>query len=431
VRIGHAVTLAPFCSASGFFYAQGLYIKCQYGNQFYQPLVDDKYRYSCAETVLFDGTTTTTTRDIPSATIMTDQSWQDDYFLDCVRTMPRPPSTPADVAPSSAPQPTAIASVAVNGSTTDDGDDTSKKQEVPLGLIVVVSVGAVLFIAIAGAVLVVLFCRKLPKAREAQHQQKKDLTRVQDATSSERDINDASHQTTRYHSGQGGGGGRYDDRHQGHYMAHAPAFTDPPAPYATVQVLPPEAIIDIPASARTDQDGTLSKSFRQLTNDHDVPRGGSGGGGDNRRASNGGDGGVDDRYRYSTSSPGQQQQDDAVTFKDHAQIMVVDRRPMAGNSIFAPSMMMAEERNNAPAASDSRRYVYQRPESTAPTTALQEEEEENDRPSTATLLSSGLSDAVNTRGSSSDPSRIIYPQNDNNGRHAAAASVGHYYDLEL
>jgi hypothetical protein len=291
-------------------------------------------------------------------------------------------------------------------------------------------VGAVLFLAIAGAVLVVLFCWKSPTAREAQQQQKKDSSRVNDTTLSERDINDASHQTAGYHSGQGGGG--RDDRYQGQYMGQAPAFTgtQPLAPYATVQVLPAEAIIDIPASARTNRDGALSKSSGQLTNNHDVPYGG--GGNNDRSASDGvvvGDG----RYQYSTSSPGrqQQQQNVAVTFKDQARSMVVDGHPMAGNSIFAPSMMMAEERNNAPAASDSRRYVYQRPESTAPTTALQEEEEENDRPSTATLLSSGLSDAVNTRGSSSDPSRIIYPQNDNNGRHAAAASVGHYYDLEL
>jgi hypothetical protein len=447
VKIGHAVNLGPFCGSAGFFYAQGLYVECQYGNQFYQPKVDEFYRYSCAETVLFDGTTTTTTTvDIPSATIMTDQSWQDDHFPECVRTMPWPPPTAATVAPSSAPQATAIADGGGGSAPAivprGIGDDTSKKQEVPLGLIVGVSAGAVLFLAIAGAVLVVLFCWKSPSAREAQQQQKKDSSRVKDATLSERDFNDASHQTAGYHSSQGGGG---DDRYQGQYLGHAPAFADAPspAPYAMVQVLPAEAIIDIPASARTDRGGTLSKSLGQWTNDHDVPRGGSG---NNRRASNGvvvvggdGDGDGDGRYQYSTSSPGQQQQHNvAVTFKDQARSVVVDGHPMAGNSIFAPRMM-AKERN-APAASDSRRFAYQqqdnkmvapvttfkdytqsmiRPESTASTTAL---EEENDRPS-ATFSSSGLSDA-NTRGSS-DPSGI-YPRNVN-GR--AAASVGQH-DLE-
>jgi hypothetical protein len=394
VRIGHAVNLGPFCDSTGFVYANSFYIECQNGNQFYQPEVNDRYRYSCAETVLFDGTTTTTTTmDIPSATIMTDQSWQDDYLADCVRTKPRPPPTAVTATPSSAPQVTAIAdgggsapAIIPRGT----GDDTSKEQEVPLGLIVGVSVGAVLFLAIAGAVLVVLFCWKSPTAREAQQQQKKDSSRVNDTTLSERDINDASHQTAGYHSGQGGGG--RDDRYQGQYMGQAPAFTgtQPLAPYATVQVLPAEAIIDIPASARTNRDGALSKSSGQLTNNHDVPYGG--GGNNDRSASDGvvvGDG----RYQYSTSSPGrqQQQQNVAVTFKDQARSMVVDGHPMAGNSIFAPRMMMAEERNNA------------------------------------TFSSSRLSDDVNTRGSS-DPSGIIYPPSDN-GRRAAAASVGHYYDL--
>jgi hypothetical protein len=319
------------------------------------------------------------------------------------------------------------------------GDDTSKEQEVPLGLIVGVSVGAVLFLAIAGAVLVVLLCRKSPTTREAQQQQKKDSSRVKDATLSERDVNDASLQTAGYHSSQGGGG---DDSYQGQYMGHAPAFADAPspAPYATVRVLPAEAIIDIPASARTDRGGALSKSLGQWTNDHDIPRGGSGGGGNTRRAAGGIDGGGGDgRYRHSTSSPGQQQHNVAVTFKDQVQSVVVDGHPMAGNNIFAPRMMMADERN-APAASDSRRYAYQqqdnkmvapvttykdytqsmiRPESTASTTDL---EEENDRPS-AIFSSSGLSDA-NTRGSS-DPSGI-YPRNDN-GR--AAALTGQH-DLE-
>jgi hypothetical protein len=177
-----------------------------------------------------------------------------------------------------------------------------------------------------------------------------------------------------------------------------------------------------------------------VTNDHDVPQGGGGGGGGNNQRASDGIGGGDGRYRHSTSSPGQQQQDVSVTFKDQVRSMVVDGHPMAGNSIFAPRMM-AEE-HNAPAASDGRRYAYQqqhnkmvapvaafkdytqsmiRPESTATTTTL---EEENDRPSTATFSSSGLSD-TNTRGSS-DPSGI-YPRNDS-GR--AAASVGQH-DLEL
>jgi hypothetical protein len=440
VLIGHAVNLSPFCGSVGFLYSESLYIECQYGNQFYKPQVEKNFRYSCAETVLFDGTTTTTTAmDIPSATIMTDQSWQDEYFPECVRTMPRPLPTPADVAPTLAPQPTAIAPVAVNDTAVvprGTGDDTSKDQGASLGITVGVSVGAVLFLAFVGAVLFVLFCWKSPTAREAQQQQKKDSSRVKDATLSEGDVNDASHQTAGYHSGQGGGG--FDDHHhQGQYMGHAPAFTEtpPPAPYATVQVLPAEAIIDIPASAKNDRGGALSRSSGQLTN--------NGGGGNSQRASDGiGGGGGDGRYQYSTSSPGQQQQqqqDVSVTFKDQVRSMVVDGHPMAGNSIFAPRMI-AEERN-APAASDGRRYAYQlqdnkmvapvatfkdytqsmiRPESTATTTAL---EEENDRPS-ATFSSSGLSEA-NTRGSS-DPSGI-YPRNDS-GR--AAASVGQH-DLEL
>jgi hypothetical protein len=258
VKIGHAVNLGLFCGSSGFLYFDGFFIECQYGNQFYKPEVDEVYRYSCAEAVLFDGTTTTsTTTDIPSATIITDQSWQDDYFPECVQTMSRLPPTADTAAPSSAPQAGAIVPVDVNVVPKGIGDDSTKDQGASLGIYVGVSVGAVLFLAFVGAVLFVLFCWKSPTAREAQ-----DSSRVKDATSSERDDNDASHQTAGYHSGQGGGGSGRDDRYQGQYMGHAPAFADtsPPAPYATVQVLPAEAIIDIPASARTDRGGALSKS---------------------------------------------------------------------------------------------------------------------------------------------------------------------------
>jgi hypothetical protein len=427
VKIGHAVTLAPFCGSTEFLYSDSLYIECQFGNQFYKPKVDEVYRYSCAETVLFDGTTTTnTTMDIPSATIMTDQSWQDDYFSDCVRTYPGPPSTAIFAGPMSAPQATAIAPAVISGSTAGNGgggsvpdvvprvvgDETSKEQEAPLGIIVGVPVAAVLILAIA-----ILFRWKSP-----------------------------SHRTAGYHSGQGGGRDD-DDRPQGQYMGHAPAFADtPPAPYATVQVLPAEAIIDIPSSAWTDRGGVLPKSLRQSPNDHDVPHGGCGAG-NNRGASDGvvvGDGVVGDVDGKGdgpcTSSPGQQQHNVAVTFKDQAQSVVVDGHPMAGNSIFAPRMM-AEERNAPAAASDGTRDAYQqpdnqmvapvaafkdytqsmiRPESSATTTAL---EEEKGRPS-ATISSSGLSDS-STRGAS-DPSGI-QPQKDDDH---ASASVGQHY-LEL
>jgi hypothetical protein len=399
--VRHVVQLGVDCGDAiddpfpedGTFFFDDLYVECHEGGNFanLDSTGDLGTRYSCGQNQIFLDGDAATPKTVLAFSMTTDSEWLNDAASSCYKFGPTTVDTTptASATTPSAPQATAIAPVTVNGPTAGDGNDTSKEQEAPLGLIAGVSVGAVLFLAIAGVVLVVLLCRKSPTAREAQQQQKKDLTRVQDATSSERDINDASHQMARYHSGQGGGG-RDDDLYQGQYVGHAPAFTDPPAPYATVQVLPAEAIIDIPASARTDRGGALSKSSGQLTNEHDVPYGG-GGGSNNRRASNGVVvGGGDGRYQYSASSMGQQQ-DVAATFKDQAQSMVVDGHPMAGNSIFAPRMMMAEERNNA------------------------------------TFSSSGLSDDANTRGSS-DPSGVISPPSAN-GRRAAAASVGRYYDV--
>jgi hypothetical protein len=386
VDCGEAVA-DPDLPEDGTFFFNDLYVECHEDGNFanLDSTGDFGDRYSCGQIQIFLDSDVASPKQVLAFSMTTDSEWLNDADSVCYKLGPATVGTTPTASattPSSAPQATAIAPVTVNGPTAGDNDDASKAQQAPLGLIVGVSVGAVLVLAIAVVVLVVLLCRKSPTAREAQEQQKKDSSRVKDATSSERDINDASHQTARYHSGQGGGG--FDDHHhQGQYIGHE-------APYATVQVLPAEAIIDVPASARTDRDGALSKSSGQLTNDHDVSHGG--GGNNNRRASDGvvvvgGDG----RYQYSTSSSGQQQQQDvAVTFKDQAQSMVVDGHPMAGNSIFAPRMM-AEERNNA------------------------------------TFSSSVLSDAANTRGSSSDPSGI-YPPSDN-GRRAAAASVGRYYDV--
>jgi hypothetical protein len=392
VDCGEAVA-DPDLPEDGTFFFNDLYVECHEDGNFanLDSTGDFGDRYSCGQIQIFLDSDVASPKQVLAFSMTTDSDWLNDADSVCYKLGPTTVGTTPTASattPSSAPQATAIAPVTVNGPTAGDNDDASKAQQAPLGLIVGVSVGAVLVLAIAVVVLVVLLCRKSPTAREAQQQQKKDSSRVKDATSSERDINDASHQTARYHSGQGGGG--FDDHHhQGQYIGHE-------APYATVQVLPAEAIIDIPSSAWTDRGGVLPKSLRQSPNDHDVPHGGCGAG-NNRGASDGvvvGDGVVGDVDGKGdgpcTSSPGQQQHNVAVTFKDQAQSVVVDGHPMAGNSIFAPRMM-AEERNSA------------------------------------TFSSSVLSDAANTRGSSSDPSGI-YPPSDN-GRRAAAASVGRYYDV--
>jgi hypothetical protein len=170
VRIGHALQLAPFCDSTGFVYVDSLFVECAFGNEFYLPLVDGSFRYSCAETVVF-ANGATETKDVPSAVIMTDQSWQDDFSTDCVRV------TPLISAPTSAPRaatvtimPVPVMQPSTSAFSAPIGDTTVKAEasNAPIGIIVGVTVGAVLFLAImaGAAVLCVMLCWKPQQQRK-------------------------------------------------------------------------------------------------------------------------------------------------------------------------------------------------------------------------------------------------------------------------
>jgi hypothetical protein len=399
VRIGHALLLAPFCDITGLFFADSLFIECAFGNEFYVPKVDESYRYSCAETVVFDSGVTAT-KDVSTVVIRTDQSWQDDFFTDCVRFTKPGDNTTNNSAPLSAPRGTgtimpvvsenrgAMPPAIVNNGPTPPSASTSRgdnsnideaASKAPIGTIVGVTVGAVLFLAIAGAVLFVMLCWKPQQQRK------------------ESQVKEVTEHVTGY-------SGQVDHRlagEEGGWTGHDPAFP-PAAPtvYAAVEVMPMEVTDDHASSDRVtakSNDRVTAKS----TGSNDFPNGERSG---DRGASDG-------NYRHSNPD----QQEVAVTFKDQVQSMVVDGHPMASNPFhLSPRTATAATATQ----SVSRRYAYQqqdnnvvapvtfndntqnmiRPDAIGvPTNAMLDHHQED--------YHSGLTDGGDTRGSS-DPSGI-------------------------
>jgi hypothetical protein len=429
VRVGHALLLAPFCDSYGFVYVDSLYIECGYGNEFFVPEVDEVYRYSCAETMLF-ASAVTTTKDIPSTVIMTDQSWQENEFLsDCVRVTKRGDDTNK---PSLAPRATTVTIMPVsdnrgamppaivnnNGatttlpsaaSTTPRGDSSSNPDEASskkasTGIIVGVTVGAVLFLAIAGAVLFVMLCWK------PQQQQRKGESQIKEV-SEHADIPPRTGYT-----GQGEHRLAVDEQ-GGLWTGHAPAAVVSPAlpVYAAgvevmpMEVMPMEVTDDDPASG-----DRLMTAKSTGSNDHRVTAKSTGSNDDFPSGERSGDrnSAPDGDYRY--SNPGQQQ-DVAVTFKDQAQSMVVDGHPMTASNPFHLSPRTTATAATAQArGSDSRRYAYQQQDNVVAPVTFKDNTQSMIRPETIGVPThamdqenahSGLTDADDTRGSS-DPSGI-------------------------
>jgi hypothetical protein len=395
VRIGHALLLAPFCDSTGLFFADSLFIECAFGNEFYVPKVDEFYRYSCAETVVFESGVTAT-KDVSTAVMMTDQSWQDDFFSECVR-VTKPGGNTNNSAPLSAPRGTvtimpvvsenrgAVPPAIVNNgptlpsASTPRGDNNKIDEaasKTPIGIVVGATVGVVLFLAIAGAVLFVLLCWKPQQQRK------------------ESQVKEVTEHVTGY-------SGQVDHRlavEEGGWTGHAPAFPPAPTVYAAVEVMPMEVMDDHASSDRVtakSNDRVTAKS----TGSNDFPNGERSG---DRSASDG-------NYRHSNPD----QQEVAVTFKDQAQSMVVDGRPMASN----PFHLSPRTATAATAQSDSRRYAYQQQDNNvvAPVT-FKDNTQSMTRPETIGVPTnamldhqedyhSGLTDGGDTRGSS-DPSGI-------------------------
>jgi hypothetical protein len=461
VRIGHALQLAPFCDGTGFVYYNSLFVECAFGNEFYQPKVDEVYRYSCAETVLFD-IGATETKDLPTAIIRTDQSWQVDLSPSCVRvTKPGDGDNAAPLAPRVAPtimpvvgvgalQPAILGGSAPQSGSASRGDsNTDQSSKAPIGIIVGVPVGVVLFLAIAGAVLFVLLCWK-PR----QHNQKD--TPVKEVS-----------EHAAYDPTQTGDSGQDDHHHFGEedvWMGHhipAPGATPAAAPYraAAAAARPMEVMDDHYLS---EQRVAAAQSLGQSPSE-DSP---------------------DQRYSYSDQS-----EVAAVTFKDQAQSMIVEGQPMmmmmpssnihsSPQAARTPSSAAAGsnnyhgddfpgrpggERNNYNAVSspDRRRFAYQqqddsivvpvtlqdnyaqsvliRPETIGVPTHATDQEEAQD----SLTYTSGLTEADNDTRGSSDPSGVYVhemslldphyngsssPRDDHHRGGAGAGPVGSDFD---
>jgi hypothetical protein len=403
VRIGHAVALGPFCSSVGFVYSDSLFVECQYGNEFYQPEVDEDYRYSCAETVLFDGGATAT-KDIPTASIMTDQSWQSDYSKDCVQIVKPGDARPPSLAPltSATNKPVAantgpaiMGRIPVSpsvGPKSDSTQTTTDTKKAPVGIIVGVSVGAVLFLAIAGAVLFVAMCWTREERNEPQVKEVSEHIREPSQTAD--------------YSSPGGGGDDHRYADEDIWMGDNSPAVPASARYAPAAVMPMEVIDDVALTS----DRAAAAKLRGSSSS-DFPSG-------DRSASGG-------QYRNSGSD---------VVFKDQVQSMIVDGRPMmASDNLFAPGTgkpaaaqspasnhdfpgRQGEERN---AASNSRRYAYQQQDNAVAPVTFNDNTKSMIRPKTVGVpthhnvvdqeaddgtMTSGITEA-DTRGSS-DPSGI-------------------------
>lgn len=180
LNIGHSVQLAPFCDEFGFTYVDSFFVECERGDDFF---LDDDARYSCAETVNFEvNSSSSDTKTLSAASIMTDRQWRDDFLLGCftsqrlddrVPTLSPPsatttmPPVTTGILPSAMVQNppntgSPVSSPSNRGVISSNEEDTS-----PIGLIVGVSVGAFIFLAVSGVVLFVFLCmkpaRKTPK----------------------------------------------------------------------------------------------------------------------------------------------------------------------------------------------------------------------------------------------------------------------------
>lgn len=189
VAIGHAVQLAPFCESTDFLFFESLFIECGRGNQFFKPQVGDVFIYSCAETANFEtNSSPSDPKSLPATSIMTDRQWRDDFFLDCF-TAQRLRDNVGDNAPTLSPRseaaimpvntgvapsvmvvttPSAIAPVSSPISSPGEESPAGQEDKSALGLVIGVSVGAVVFLAIAGVVLFALLWMKPAQRKEVK-----------------------------------------------------------------------------------------------------------------------------------------------------------------------------------------------------------------------------------------------------------------------
>jgi hypothetical protein len=313
VRVGQALQLAPFCDSTGFFYADSFYIECGFGNQFYSLTVGDDFRYSCAETAMFKTSSTASEpKDLPTTTMMTDQQWREEYFLECVTFKTLVPTAPS--APSFAPRPVMTimpvnirpvnmpAAVAVAPAPRDISGSTEEKSNV--GVIVGASVGAFVFLVISATVLFLLLWWRPNRHEEA----------VKEVSEH---VNENSQ--TGYSGGEPVGGEYFGGG--GEWGAQAP-----PMPIARAEVMP---VVYMPDNHNNDHRVKM-----------DEPRMGTGSPSSNEasvRQGSGSDTGGHHQYSYSRGSGSSQEQDTAVTFKDQAQSMIRPTGVVLDNDDDPPS----------------------------------------------------------------------------------------------